>query len=105
MPRIFILAAALVFSAYAPSHAQTATAYFAGGCFWCTESDFEKISGVSEVVSGFMGGKVADPAYNDVASGRTLHRETVKVVYDPKQTNYQILLDAFWRMHLSLIHI
>ena len=75
------------------------TAYFAGGCFWCTESDFEEIDGVSEVISGFMGGKQANPSYNDVASGRTQHRETVKVVYNPDRVSYQTLLSAFWRMH------
>lgn len=75
------------------------TAYFAGGCFWCTETDFEKIDGVSEVISGFMGGKTANPAYADVASGRTRHRETVKVIFDPTRVSYQNLLSAFWRMH------
>ena len=75
------------------------TAYFAGGCFWCTEADFEKIDGVSEVVSGFMGGQKANPSYSDVASGRTQHRETVKVVFDPSRVSYQKLLSAFWRMH------
>ena len=75
------------------------TAYFAGGCFWCTETDFEKIDGVSEVISGFMGGEKANPSYNDVASGRTQHRETVKVVFDPARVSYQQLLSAFWRMH------
>ena len=75
------------------------TAHFAGGCFWCTETDFEKIDGVSEVISGFMGGEKANPSYNDVASGRTQHRETVKVVFDPARVSYQKLLSAFWRMH------
>ena len=74
-------------------------AYFAGGCFWCTETDFEKIDGISEVISGFMGGKQVNPSYNDVASGRTQHRETVKVVFDPARVSYQQLLSAFWRMH------
>ena len=80
----------------APNHR---IAYFAGGCFWCTESDFEKIDGVSEVISGFMGGKKANPSYNDVATGKTRHRETVKVVYNPNRVSYQALLSAFWRMH------
>ena len=75
------------------------TAYFAGGCFWCTETDFEKIDGVFEVISGFMGGEKANPSYNEVASGRTQHRETVKVVFDPARVSYQQLLSAFWRMH------
>lgn len=84
------------------ANAQTqglASAYFAGGCFWCTEADFEKIPGVTAVTSGFMGGEKANPAYRDVASGRTKHRETVHVQYDPQQLDYQTLLSAFWRMH------
>jgi peptide methionine sulfoxide reductase msrA/msrB len=79
--------------------ANVATAYFAGGCFWCTEADFEKIPGVTMVVSGFMGGTKKNPTYEAVAYGSTRHRETVKVVYDPDQVSYQTLLSAFWRMH------
>lgn len=74
-------------------------AYFAGGCFWCTEADFEKIEGVADVVSGFMGGDEANPSYEMVASGQTGHRETVEVIYDPNRVSYQKLLSAFWRMH------
>lgn len=76
-----------------------AVAYFAGGCFWCTEADFEKLEGVSEAVSGYMGGTVEDPTYGQVSSDTTGHRETVEVHYDPDQVDYQQLLDAFWRMH------
>lgn len=76
-----------------------AIAYFAGGCFWCTESDFETMAGVQNVISGFMGGKKHNPSYSAVAGGRTQHRETVKVIYDPAQVSYQELLSAFWRMH------
>jgi peptide methionine sulfoxide reductase msrA/msrB len=73
------------------------TAVFAGGCFWCTESDFEKIDGVIEAVSGYTGGKVADPAYKEVARGGTGHVEAVKVVYYPARITYEDLLDVFWR--------
>ena len=73
------------------------TAVFAGGCFWCTESDFEKTDGVIEAVSGYTGGNVADPAYKDVASGGTGHVEAVKVLYDPLKITYEGLLDVFWR--------
>ena len=83
----------------APAHAAEKIAYFAGGCFWCTEADFEKIDGVGDVISGFMGGREADPSYEDVAYGRTTHRETVKVPYDDSKVSYQQLLSAFWRMH------
>ena len=73
------------------------TAVFAGGCFWCTESDFEKAPGVLEAVSGYTGGAMADPTYKEVSSGGTGHVEAVRVVYDPKVTSYTKLLDVFWR--------
>lgn len=76
-----------------------AVAYFAAGCFWCVEADFEKVEGVTEVVSGYMGGTVEDPTYEQVSSHTTGHRETVEVLYDPDVVEYQQLLDAFWRMH------
>jgi peptide methionine sulfoxide reductase msrA/msrB len=76
-----------------------AVAYFAGGCFWCTEADFEKIDGVSTVISGYMGGDKKNPTYEQVAYGTTKHRETVKVIYNPDVVSYQTLLSAFWRMH------
>lgn len=76
-----------------------AVAYFAAGCFWCVEADFEKLAGVSDVVSGYMGGTVENPTYEQVSSHTTGHRETVEVNYDPDEIDYQELLDAFWRMH------
>jgi peptide methionine sulfoxide reductase msrA/msrB len=82
-----------------PAMAAPKIAYFAGGCFWCTEADFEKIDGVGDVISGFMGGTKANPSYEDVAYGRTTHREVVKVPYDDSKVSYQQLLSAFWRMH------
>lgn len=72
-------------------------AYFAGGCFWCMEEAFEKVEGVLSVTSGYMGGTVANPSYEDVSAGRTGHAESVEVVYDPAKVSYQKLLDAFWR--------
>lgn len=79
--------------------AEIRVGYFAGGCFWCTEADFEKLYGVVSVISGFMGGKEENPSYESVASGQTGHRETVAVEYDSAQISYQQLLDAFWQMH------
>ncbi len=76
-----------------------ATAYFAAGCFWSTESGFEKHEGVLEVVSGYMGGTLANPTYEDVLTETTRHRETVEVRYDPEVISYQNLLDIFWRLH------
>lgn len=68
------------------------TAYFAGGCFWCTESDFEKYVDAESVVSGYMGGDVDNPTYSQVARGETGHREAVKVVYDPQKISYRQLV-------------
>jgi peptide methionine sulfoxide reductase msrA/msrB len=73
-------------------------ATFAGGCFWCTESDFEKLDGVVEVISGFAGGELKNPTYQQVSSGSTKHLESVEVHYDPNKISYEKLLDAFWKM-------
>jgi peptide-methionine (S)-S-oxide reductase len=72
-------------------------AYFAGGCFWCMEEAFEKVGGVTAVVSGYMGGTVKNPSYEEVSSGRTGHAESVEVQYDPSTVTYTQLLEAFWR--------
>lgn len=73
------------------------TATFAGGCFWCVESDFEKVDGVLEVISGYTGGDTENPTYEQVSSGRTTHLEAVQVIYDPEKVSYAELLDVFWR--------
>jgi peptide methionine sulfoxide reductase msrA/msrB len=75
----------------------TRTAVFAGGCFWCTESDFEKVNGVIEVVSGYTGGHDDHPTYKEVSAGGTGHVEAVQVSYDPTRITYEELLDVFWR--------
>ena len=72
-------------------------ATFVGGCFWCTESDFEKIEGVVEVVSGYTGGDEKNPTYEQVSSGATGHYEAVQVYYDPLKISYAELLEVFWR--------
>jgi peptide methionine sulfoxide reductase msrA/msrB len=72
-------------------------ATFAGGCFWCVEAGFEKLAGVSEVVSGFSGGKIKNPTYRQVASGATRHIEVVQVFYNEKIVSYDELLYSFWR--------
>jgi len=71
----------------------TAKAIFAGGCFWCMESDFEKLDGVTAVVSGFTGGTLKNPTYNGNHAG---HYEAVEVTYDPAKVSYQQLLDHYW---------
>ncbi len=73
-------------------------ATFAGGCFWCTEADFEKLPGVYDAISGFSGGHVVNPSYEAVSMGKTGHVESVQVYYDPKLITYETLLEAFWRM-------
>lgn len=70
---------------------------FAGGCFWCIESDFEKVDGVVEVISGYTGGDTDNPTYEEVSSGTTSHLEAVQVIYDPEKVSYAALLDVFWR--------
>ncbi len=76
--------------------ATPAKAYFAGGCFWCMEEVFEQVDGVIAVVSGYMGGTVVNPTYEQVSSGNTGHTESVEVIYDPTKVTYQKLLDTFW---------
>jgi peptide-methionine (S)-S-oxide reductase len=101
----FIAAAAAVLSAAALAQTQPtgaapaglAKATFAGGCFWCVEADFDKVPGVKSTISGYIGGKVANPSYEQVAGKGTGHAEAVEVVYDPKVVSYDQLLTYFWR--------
>jgi peptide methionine sulfoxide reductase msrA/msrB len=72
-------------------------ATFAGGCFWCSEADFEKIPGVAKVISGYTGGTEENPTYEEVSSGTTGHVEAIQVYYDPEKVNYEKLLQVFWR--------
>jgi peptide methionine sulfoxide reductase msrA/msrB len=74
-------------------------AYFAGGCFWCTEADFEKLPGVTSVISGYMGGDEANPTYEQVSAHVTGHRESVKVYYDSAKVSYQALVEYFFKHH------
>lgn len=81
----------------AASYSYTATAYMAGGCFWCVEKDFEKLDGVGDVISGYMGGSVENPTYKQVSREETGHREAVKVPYDPDVISYRELVDYHLR--------
>ena len=83
----------------APPPAKSAVATFAGGCFWCVEADFDKVDGVISTTSGYTGGRVANPTYQQVSAGGTGHTEAVKVVYDPAKVTYEKLLDVFWHNH------
>ncbi len=71
-------------------------AYFAGGCFWCMEESFEKINGVTEVISGYSGGTTKNPSYKEATYGDTGHFETIEIIYDSSAISYQKLLDNFW---------
>jgi peptide-methionine (S)-S-oxide reductase len=76
--------------------ANRAVATFAGGCFWCTEADFDKMPGVISTTSGYTGGRVANPSYTQVSAGGTGHAEAVEVVYDPHKVSYDELLSYYW---------
>ena len=75
----------------------TEKAYFAGGCFWCMEPPFEVLDGVIEATSGYMGGKIENPTYEQVSMGNTGHAEVVEIEYDPNIITYSELLEVFWR--------
>ncbi len=76
--------------------ASTEKATFAGGCFWCMEDAFEKLHGVVLVTSGYNGGTVKNPTYEQVGTGKTGHVEAIEVVFDPKKITYQTLIDTYW---------
>jgi len=96
MRRLFALAALLAVASAPAAAQERAQAIFAGGCFWCIEADFDKIEGVLETTSGYTGGDVADPSYEQVVAGGTGHREALEVTYDPSLVGYDALLTAFW---------
>ena len=95
--RRFFLAALLAAAAAAVGAQVPAKAVFAGGCFWCVEEAFEKVYGVLSAVSGYAGGTVDNPTYQQVSSGITGHTEVVEVTFDPSRVSYERLLYVFWR--------
>ena len=94
---ILSVVAALLLSTAPLTHAATATAVFAGGCFWCIEKDFEQLPGVVAVESGYTAGKTPNPTYEQVSNGHTGHTEAVRVTYDPAKVSYPQLVEYFWR--------
>ena len=103
MSRFVSLVAASMLAVLAPHTAiaaagdELAVATFAGGCFWCVESDFDAVPGVVETISGYTGGTVDNPTYKQVSKGGTGHREAVQIRYNPEQVTYERLLHIFWR--------
>src|SRR5476649_2801050 len=103
--RRLLLSIALIFAAAGMAAAQTApqpapgqaVATFAGGCFWCTEADFDKVKGVISTTAGYTGGTVVNPGYERVSAGGTGHAEAVEVAYDPSKVSYEQLLTFYWR--------
>lgn len=81
------------------SAADLKKATFAAGCFWCMEAIYDRVPGVTDVVSGYTGGKEKDPTYEQVGSGQTGHCEAVEITYDADKTSYAKLLDVFWKSH------
>ena len=77
----------------------TQVAILGGGCFWCTEAVFEKLSGIHEVLSGYAGGEIENPSYQQICTGKTGHAEVIKILYDPKVTSYSKILDLFGDCH------
>ena len=98
------VAAGVAFSQNAPAPAAatgqtagTAKATFAGGCFWCVEADFDKVPGVISTTSGYIGGTLANPSYEQVSAKTTGHAEAVEIVFDPAKVSYEQLLEKYWR--------
>jgi len=81
------------------SESKKAVATLAGGCFWCTEAVFERMDGISDVVSGYLGGQLPNPTYQAVCSGLTGHAEAVEITYDPAVTSFESLLEVFFATH------
>ena len=96
MKTLFYIFLILIFSTKNLNAQNFTKAYFAGGCFWCMEESFENLNGVSEVVSGYSGGKTKNPTYKEVTYGDTGHFETIEVIYDSSVISYEKLLDNFW---------
>lgn len=102
MPRFIQLVTLLLINltVFSAAHAQRSnqeTAILAGGCFWCVESDYEKLDGVIDVVSGYIGGHVENPTYKQVSTGSSGHIEAARIVYDPSRLSYEAILDYFYR--------
>ncbi|OGT78564.1 MAG: peptide-methionine (S)-S-oxide reductase [Gammaproteobacteria bacterium RIFCSPLOWO2_02_FULL_56_15] len=95
MKRLCLALLLLILSS--PAFCANETAIFAGGCFWCMEPPFDKLEGVISTTSGYTGGELANPSYEQVSDGQTGHYESLRVEYDPEKIRYQDLLEVYWR--------
>ena len=82
-----------------PAHVKTDTVTFGNGCFWCTEAIFQQVNGVLKVESGYSGGHIENPTYQQVTTGLTGHAECLNIIYDPAKITYDELLEIFWQTH------
>ena len=98
-PRALLAGFAIVAFAMNPVSAKTESLVLGGGCFWCTEAAYEMLPGVKDVVSGYAGGNVSNPTYEQVCAKTTGHAEVIKIDYDPEQVSLDRLLDYFWHVH------
>ncbi|SKB34841.1 peptide-methionine (S)-S-oxide reductase MsrA [Daejeonella lutea] len=97
---IFVLCISVISTmAYSQKKPVLKKATFGMGCFWCTEAVFQRIKGVTKVESGYMGGKVKNPTYEQVTTGKTGHAEVSQITFDPAKISYADLLEVFWKMH------
>src|SRR5690242_697234 len=97
MHRLLLVLSFVLCTGLANAQPAQAVATFAGGCFWCTEADFDKVAGVVSTTSGYTGGPLANPSYEQVSGGGTGHAEAVEIVYDPSKVTYEQLLAYYWR--------
>ena len=95
MHKLFLILT--LFGLAATARAETRTANFAGGCFWCMQEPFDQVKGVTNTVVGYTGGSKEDANYTAVSAHKTEHREAIEITYDPAQVSYDQLLDVFWR--------
>ena len=96
MKKYFIIIAILIINSFANAQ-EFKKAYFAGGCFWCMEESFDQINGVISTISGYSGGNLKNPTYQDVIYKDTGHVEAIEVTYNPKIVNFEKLLDIYWK--------
>tara|TARA_A100001011_G_C14282231_1_gene832117 strand:- start:13 stop:588 length:576 start_codon:yes stop_codon:yes gene_type:complete len=97
MKKILIIAILMLAPVNSHTYDNYKKAYFAGGCFWCMEESFDKIKGVKDVISGYSGGHLKNPTYEDVIYKDSGHVEAIEIIYDPNIVSYEKLLDSFWK--------